>query len=317
MRFKFLIVLCFSVFALSGCAETQLASHAIKNLPGMGASKSVGRFKVGKPYTVKGRRYYPRETYNHTETGIASWYGPNFHGKKTANGEIFNMNELTAAHKTLQLPSLVRVTNLENGRSIIVRINDRGPFKHGRIIDLSKRAAELLDFKHQGTAKVKLQVLTKESMEIAERAKRGQDTRGLEVAANEGRLRMREPITTQKVALKTPQPAETSTREQLPPKVIPGELKNGNFVPDPIVNEVPVSKTNIYVQAGSFGDRANAQILAQQLQKYGAAKVYPTNVNGQNFYRVRFGPTKSVAAADNILNNLSYGGHDNAIIVVE
>ncbi|NBX66871.1 MAG: septal ring lytic transglycosylase RlpA family protein [Proteobacteria bacterium] len=146
---------------------------------------SVGRFKVGKPYTINGRTYYPEENYTHTETGLASWYGPGFHGKKTANGERFDENEFTAAHKTLQLPSLVRVTNLDNGRSVVVRVTDRGPFHGNRIIDVSKGAAEALDFRRAGTARVMIQVLGPESQALAEAARRKIDTRGAEIAVNE------------------------------------------------------------------------------------------------------------------------------------
>ncbi|MEM7651444.1 MAG: RlpA-like double-psi beta-barrel domain-containing protein, partial [Pseudomonadota bacterium] len=106
-----------SIGLLAGCAELELASHVVKQSPIPASSKTKGTFKVGNPYKIAGQTYYPRETYSFEQTGIASWYGPNFHGKKTANGEIFDMYELTAAHKTLQMPSLVRVTNLENGKS--------------------------------------------------------------------------------------------------------------------------------------------------------------------------------------------------------
>lgn len=146
---------------------------------------SVGRFKVGKPYTIKGQTYYPEENYSHTETGMASWYGPGFHGKKTANGERFDQNEFTAAHRTLQMPSLVRVTNLENGRSIVVRVTDRGPFAKNRVIDLSKGAAEALDFIRSGTAKVMIQVLGPESQALSEAARRKIDTKGAEIAINQ------------------------------------------------------------------------------------------------------------------------------------
>lgn len=145
---------------------------------------SKGRYKVGSPYTIKGQTYYPQETYTHTETGLASWYGPGFHGKKTANGETFDENALTAAHRTLQMPSLVRVTNLENGRSIIVRVTDRGPFHGNRIIDLSKAAARELDMLRSGTAKVQIQVLEAESMALSEAARLKIDTRGAEIAVN-------------------------------------------------------------------------------------------------------------------------------------
>lgn len=160
----------FMIFLLVGCAETQFLTHMIKQIP----HSNTTIYKVGSSYTIDGKRYYPRESFTYSETGIASWYGPDFHGKDTANGETYNKYDLTAAHRTLQMPSIVRVTNLENGRSIKLRINDRGPFAKGRIIDLSKRGAELLKFKNQGTARVKVEVLDLESRIVKEAAQRGQ-----------------------------------------------------------------------------------------------------------------------------------------------
>ena len=116
-----------------------------------------GRDMVGKPYKVKGKWYKPKEEPGYTKVGAASWYGDAFHGRLTANGEIYDMTHLTAAHPTMPLPSYARVTNTKNGASIVVRVNDRGPYAHGRVIDLSKRAAELLDYQHAGVAKVKVE----------------------------------------------------------------------------------------------------------------------------------------------------------------
>ncbi|PQA85366.1 septal ring lytic transglycosylase RlpA family protein [Hyphococcus luteus] len=123
--------------------------------PGGGKGGSP-HYKVGKPYKVNGKWYRPEEDPHYSKTGVASWYGSQFHGRLTANGEIFDMNRLSAAHTTLPLPSMVEVTNLENNRSILVRVNDRGPFAHGRIIDLSREAARRLGFEHQGTARVRV-----------------------------------------------------------------------------------------------------------------------------------------------------------------
>ncbi|MHC5653664.1 septal ring lytic transglycosylase RlpA family protein [Stappia sp.] len=119
--------------------------------------KGGGRYMVGKPYKVAGKWYKPKEDPNYTSVGYASWYGPTFHGRKTANGEIFDRNALTAAHTTMPLPSYARVTNVKNGRSMIVRVNDRGPFHGNRTIDLSERVATMLDFKGKGVAKVKVE----------------------------------------------------------------------------------------------------------------------------------------------------------------
>ena len=132
---------------LAGCAEMQFVVHSAKRITGEKVPEEPG-YKVGNPYQIQGLWYYPAENYEYDKTGIASWYGSPFHGKRTANGETFDMNALTAAHKTLQLPSRVRVVNLRNGRAITVRVNDRGPFVRGRIIDLSRRAAQLRGHLH-------------------------------------------------------------------------------------------------------------------------------------------------------------------------
>lgn len=123
---------------------------------GQPAPKGGGRVVVGDAYKVAGKTYVPRENDRYSATGLASWYGEAFHGRLTANGEIYDVNGLTAAHPTLPLPSYARVTNLQNGRSMIVRVNDRGPFAHNRIIDLSSRVADMLEVKNQGTARVKV-----------------------------------------------------------------------------------------------------------------------------------------------------------------
>jgi rare lipoprotein A len=115
--------------------------------------------KIGKPYQVAGRWYTPSHQPDYEASGMASWYGPEFHGKKTANGEIYNKHRLTAAHPTLPMPCYVTVTNQENGRVVVVRINDRGPYARGRIIDVSQRAAELLGFARSGTGRVTVRYL--------------------------------------------------------------------------------------------------------------------------------------------------------------
>ena len=115
-----------------------------------------GQYLVGRPYTVAGRRYYPAENPSYTAVGMASWYGAAFHGRRTANGEVYDMASLSAAHPTMPLPSYARVTNLQNGYSVIVRVNDRGPYHAGRVMDVSSRVADVLDMKAMGTAKVKV-----------------------------------------------------------------------------------------------------------------------------------------------------------------
>jgi rare lipoprotein A len=120
------------------------------------APPTAGGVKIGRPYEVFGNTYVPKDDRSYDARGIASWYGPTFHAKPTATGEIYNQDDLTAAHKTLPMPSWVEVTNLDNGRQLTVRINDRGPFVEGRIIDLSRRSAQLLGVDRAGLAKVRV-----------------------------------------------------------------------------------------------------------------------------------------------------------------
>lgn len=296
-----------SLLLLAGCAETELVTHVAKNVPP--PSKSQGTFKVGNPYQIEGKWYKPTESYVHEETGIASWYGKEFHGKRTANGEKFDRHELTAAHRTLQMPSLIRVTNLDNGKSLIVRVNDRGPFSKGRVLDVSEKAAELLGFKNRGTAKVKVQVLEQESLRIAEAAKRGVNTAGYEVAMNSERDAGFQPVSAAPVA-----PVQVG--DLVPPPGVDGHAKEGRFYPDHVVKQMPVQPTTIYVQAGSFSSADNANRLAASLERVGAVRVMAATVNGQQFYRVRI-PAQNVASADAILASVIKAGHPKAIIVVD
>ncbi len=127
--------------------------------------KGGGTYRVGKPYTVGGRVYVPEEDVNYREEGLASWYGDDFHGRLTANGEVFDMESLTAAHPTLPMPCYARVTNLSNGKSLIVRVNDRGPYHGNRLIDVSNKAAELLEFKGNGVARVRVEYVARAPLE--------------------------------------------------------------------------------------------------------------------------------------------------------
>lgn len=163
------------VVALAGCAappgrsgsasngrvyDAKLGVFASPRLIGDGEQvpRGGGTYLVGRPYTIGGRAYYPSERPDgYTAVGTASWYGDAFHGRRTANGEIFDKNSISAAHPTLPLPSYVRVTNTLNGRSMIVRVNDRGPYHGGRVMDVSQRVAEALNFKSAGTARIKIE----------------------------------------------------------------------------------------------------------------------------------------------------------------
>ena len=162
--------------ALANCASSGKFANRVDPRYGVSSSPRVvafgepvpkggGTYRVGKPYIVAGRVYVPEEDVNYREDGLASWYGDDFHGRLTANGEVFDMGALTAAHPTLPMPCYARVTNLGNGRSLIVRVNDRGPYHGNRLIDVSNKAAELLEFKGNGVARVRVEYVGRAPLE--------------------------------------------------------------------------------------------------------------------------------------------------------
>jgi rare lipoprotein A len=147
--------------------------------PGQPVPKGGGAYRVGKPYVVAGRTYYPEENRRYRREGIASWYGEDFHGRLTANGEVYDMEAISAAHPTMPMPSYARVTNLHNGRSLIVRVNDRGPYHADRVIDLSGKAAEVLELRRAGTGRVRVEYVGPAALE-------GSDDRRLLATLREG-----------------------------------------------------------------------------------------------------------------------------------
>ena len=316
-----------TAIALAGCAESRLAGYAAKEVvrdtPSAPRPTTQGRaggiYKVGNPYQVAGVWYYPKEDPTYDETGIASWYGPGFHEKATANGEIFDQNEITAAHKTLPLPSLVRVTNLENGRSIIVRVNDRGPFVNGRIIDLSRKSAQLLGIDRAGTAKVRVQMVGPASGDVNVAQPRPQlspEDKPPVVAAPRPTV-VAEALPpppgargqTTVVAKPAPPPPPAST-------VMAAANETPNLESQP-VRQVPVMSTGIYVQAGAFTQFDNANRLGARLTSLGPTRISSAMVGGTEFFRVRVGPLSSVEQADQTLNYLIANGNGEARIVVE
>ena len=274
-----------------------------------------GAFKVGEPYQINGVWYHPAIDYDYRETGIASWYGPGFHGNQTANGEIYDQNLLTAAHRTLPMPSFVKVTNLENGRQVALRVNDRGPFARGRIIDVSSRAAELLDFKTQGVARVRVEILEEESRRLAANADAGEGRASVAASGNTGassgggvRLANTSASTAVRAAATTGGGAETGVASG-----IGASLPQ----PDESVTFTAVESTDIYVQAGSFVDYENATRLQETLDRIARASIEPASVHDRRFYRVRLGPLKDVGEADRLLDRLFRDGHHDARVIVD
>jgi len=296
----------------SGCAQTELAIYTVKKLSRPTPKKVTApsavapvvpapplqrpAYKVGEPYQINGVWYTPKEDANYDATGIASWYGIPFDGQQTANGEVYDMNALTAAHKTLPMPTTVRVTNLENGRSLVLRVNDRGPFVNGRIIDVSRRAGQLLGFSRQGTAKVRVTA----------------------VQSAAKRFVSNKPITTEEeryAVAAAPQAVVAS--ERLPP---PAGIDTSPARPSSRPASVtlsPVTQSRMYVQAGAFARQDNADRLSAGLSSLGSIQVMRATVKGRQFFRVRIGPLATLEEADATLASLIDGGYRDARIVVD
>lgn len=304
-------------FALSACSSNTyhkgprtVAELIDQAHEGRKAGKVPPDVKVGRPYTIMGKRYTPYYNAGYQETGLASWYGPGFHGKSTANGERFDENDLTAAHKTLPLPCLVKVENLENGRELVVRVNDRGPFADGRVIDLSKRSAELLGSDRAGIARVRVTYLEQDTRQLwtalnlrlpkkipstaptVMMAERAQVQRPLAPASSPEVIALAElpkPIREEDVPVivqAAPAPVE--------PKAIHwASLYAGDAAEEPeIIYAVDRTLTGKprFIQAAAYANRHRASQAASELSPYGNVMLESIEVNGQPMYRVRLGP---------------------------
>ena len=299
-----------TAFLFSGCTSFEVAVDMAKKF---GRSGAEARYKVGDPYEVKGIWYYPERDLSYDETGIASWYGKEFAGKPTANGEIFDPSVVSAAHKTLPMPSAVRVTNLENGRSMVIRINDRGPFIAGRIIDLSREAARLLGFQKKGVARVRVQILAEESLRLEREANRGRFPAIGATLSDTAR-----PKTTAaevpSVSLKS-RDKSGSVIEREGGTVSAIDLITSSRSTE-VVELEPVA-TRIWVQAGAFGNRSNAEAMAQRLQVIGSVEISSFDLNGSILHRVRIGPLREVADADRTLERVLELGYHGSRIILE
>lgn len=274
------------ILFLTGCATSDVDLGASPYSQAAAIKGQGGVYKVGKPYKIFGKTYYPKEDYSYSEVGIASWYGKDFHNRKTANGERYDMNTLTAAHRTLPLPSIVKVTNLENGRSLVLRVNDRGPYAKNRIIDISKRGAQLLGYQTQGTAKVRVELLEKESKEL-KAALLGQKVEDIQYVK----------------AKPTPEIAENKT------------LVIYNADTASKMTRSHVADNNYFVQAGAFSQKSSASGLKGKLSRFGNTNIATATVDGRTFYRVRIGPFSFKEEADVTLAKVRDYGIQNASVV--
>jgi rare lipoprotein A len=305
-------------------------------------TESVGVYKVGNPYYVNGVLYTPHEDPNYNQTGVASWYGPKFHGRRTANGEVFDMYQMTAAHTTLPMPSQVKVTNLQNGKSIVVRVNDRGPFVDDRIIDMSYKAAQVLGFEEQGTTRVRVEYyspavgaaakpeVTKLELEALEKERLARSRRAADEAA---RKKPVSEVSTVELAPPPapPEPAPVVASALLveppvavtpvaPPLVVVAAAPAAVIAPDP-VNEEATQRTavrrEIHIQVGAFTNAKNAARMRDKVASFYDAHIRGAMVNDQQFFRVRLGPFSSKTEAGRIQNQLMDAGYLGARITVE
>src|SRR5437868_1659667 len=213
--------------------------------------KGGGHYQLGDPYEVAGVQFTPREQPNYDKVGIASWYGPQFHRRMTSNGEWFDMNDLTAAHATLPLPSYAKVTNLENGRTVVVRINDRGPFVGTRIIDLSRRSADALGYKSQGMAKVRVQYIGPAPL----------NDQGQHLAAMNRELRRGTPLDSLMAAADVRIGGGATEVAADEPSVAPYPATRTNIASASADYDMP----KYFVQVGSFADPDNAERAREEL----------------------------------------------------
>jgi rare lipoprotein A len=312
--------LALAVLLIGGCAEAGFLAQAGKGLTGSaGREAAEGRFVVGEPYVAGGITHVPREDYAYDETGLAVVVRLR-PGTRTANGEVVDPNRLTAQHPTLQLPAIVRVTSLESGRSVLVRVNDRGPAVPGRVIGLSEAAGRVLALPPNAPAQVRVQVVAAESRQVAAEA------------------RSRTPVTESEriVAAAAPRPAVQ--REALPPPpgiAVSPAPRSAPAFPRPqeaapvqmasiSTERLPETLTQSYatpgtlwVQAGAFGSAQNAERMRARLAGAGPVTTSRVTVDGRSLWRVRLGPARSVAEADRLLAAALRAGAGDARIVVD
>ncbi|WP_119274039.1 septal ring lytic transglycosylase RlpA family protein [Taklimakanibacter deserti] len=263
--------------------------------------KGGGRYHVGKPYEVAGVWFTPKEQPGYDKVGIASWYGPQFHRRMTSNGEWFDMNELTAAHATLPLPSYAKVTNLQNGRSVVVRVNDRGPFVDTRIIDMSRRSAELLAFKPQGMAKVRVQYIGPAPL----------NDQGQHLAAMNRELRNGTPLNRMMAAAEGWSTGETEVA------AVDQGFESYPTVQTNIASASTAYETpDYFVQVGSFADPYNAERAREELANSGPVEVQELMGSQGPLYRVRIGPMKNQGQAQLALRQAVDLGHPDARLIM-
>ena len=309
-----------SLLLLTACTTDKVVEYKELSEEVTAIKNEGGVYKIGSPYTALGQRYYPKEDYDYSEVGVASWYGSDFHNKRTANGEIYNMYAVTAAHRTLPLPSIVKVTNLENGKTIIARVNDRGPYVKNRIIDLSQKGAELLGYKNQGTTKVKVEILAKESQALKEAMLASNNkSKATNKAVKYGSTQKPATPTVQTAAATTAQPAVKEVAKEPVVQAATEEPVVQTAAKEPVTvaeNTAPtVDNGTYFVQVGAFADLDKAKQMAEDMSRFGTVSIYEAYLSKDGVYRVRLGAYQSRDEAMQILDRLLDYGHADVTIV--
>ena len=329
------------VLALSACGTSshrpRYSGHqeSTEGVPGFVNGKKVSpNVKLGQSYEVDGETYVPRYEPDYVEEGMASWYGPGFHGGKTANGERFDKEELTAAHRTLPLPSIVKVTLISSGKSAYVRVNDRGPFAKSRIIDLSYGAAKEIGLIGPGTGRVRVEYMPGESQRFVDLMAQGRDPKDIDVASEViGQVptsyaqntaistpitvapkyvnqetyndAARDTIETRDLSVpsapQTVQAADAAIATPATPAAVAAPA------PAPVAKpQLAYTGSGEYLQLGAFAQEANAQRLQKKVSSVGATHISPiVTDSGTTMYRVRMGPYSNVDESSRVLAQLN------------
>ena len=321
MRTLALAALLLAPSLLGACAETGFLAQLGKSVTGSaGRSAGDGTFVVGEAYQAGGVWHLPREDYALDETGLGMVVRQP-RGARTANGEAADPGKLTAQHPTLQLPAIVRVTNLENGRSVLVRVNDRGPAAPGRIIGLSEGAGRLLGLGVDQVAQLRVQVLAEESRVVAAEARARTpvpESERIAVAAAPRPAVLAEALPPPPGARAAAAPrsaAPLPAPPPAPPPVLRAALRTDDL--PRTLTQRPASPGTLWIQAGAFGSAQSAERMRARLAPVAPARVTPLPSAGRTLWRVRLGPARSVAEADRMLAAAIRAGAGDARIVVE
>lgn len=323
-RFRSVLVLLGLAAMLAACSTSRTGY----------SGPSSPHYKIGKPYKVKGRWYHPEEDNNYDRTGVASWYGRDFHGRATANGETFDMNRLSAAHTTLPMPSMVEVTNLTNGRKIVVRVNDRGPFADNRLIDLSREAARQLGFENAGLAKVRVRFVGPAPL-MARAPKQSPRI------ASAPTVQPQRTAQAERMTLAQPQPAPVRSDSAAAPietamqpiaVALPADEAIQTMPAEAPIAATPAPQTPVgtgseaesgqqdrplyLIRIAALSQLGNIEALKKQLESIGPLRLSRVESEaGSVFYRVNMGPFASLAAASESLDAVRSAGYSDAGLI--